>query len=245
MLRYTDHVGSDVETSLALVEGADVARGCPVRRFGMHAGMGHYPGWWWSSTMQDLVGHESLLERDRLMLADFDRDVTAVASQPFGITGRDGAIVRRHVPDYLLLRSDGTVQVVDVKSADQLARPEVADVFEWTSRLMAAKGWRYSIWSGADAVMLRNVRFLAQGRRAHLVDGTVAMHLVRQAREGMPLRDIVAETSQTLDVDRRLAQSALLVLLWHQVFGVSLQRPICGDTRIDNIREDRRAQFCA
>lgn len=121
VLRYADHVGSDVETSLASVDGADVARGRPVRRFGMHAGMGHYPGWWWSSTMRDLVGHESLLERDRLLLADFDPDVMAVASQPFGITGRDGEVVRRHVPDYLLLRSDNTVEVVDVKSADQLA----------------------------------------------------------------------------------------------------------------------------
>lgn len=32
------------------------------------ARMRHYPGWWWSATMGDHVGHESLLERDRLML---------------------------------------------------------------------------------------------------------------------------------------------------------------------------------
>ncbi|GAB4075369.1 hypothetical protein GCM10028781_01320 [Nostocoides australiense] len=74
------------------------------------------------------------------MLADFDPDVTAVASQPFGVTGRDGGVVRRHVPDYLLLRKGGVVEVVDVKSAEHLERPEVVEVFEWTSRLMVAKG---------------------------------------------------------------------------------------------------------
>ena len=73
-----------------------VVRGRPVRGFSWYAGMRHYPGWWWSSTRGDLVGYESLLERDRLMLADFDRDVVAIASQPFGITGQVGGSVRRH-----------------------------------------------------------------------------------------------------------------------------------------------------
>ncbi|OFE15184.1 hypothetical protein BA895_22785 [Humibacillus sp. DSM 29435] len=77
--------------------------------------MRHYPGWWWSATTGDLVGHESLSERDRLMLADFDRDVVAIASQPFGITGDTGDSSRRHVPDYLLRLAAGAVVVVDVK----------------------------------------------------------------------------------------------------------------------------------
>lgn len=95
-------------TALSAAGPGDVAHGRPVRRFGSYARMGHYPGWW-SATMRDLVGYESLRERDRLMLADSDRDVVVVAGQPFGITGRDGDVVRRHVPDYLLRRRDGSV----------------------------------------------------------------------------------------------------------------------------------------
>ena len=91
-LRYISREGGDVVTTIEAASAQDVARGWPVRRFGSYAGMGHYPGWWWSATMGDLVGYESLLERDRLMLADFDREVVAVASQPFGVSGRDGEV---------------------------------------------------------------------------------------------------------------------------------------------------------
>jgi len=151
--RYTPREGEDVVTALARARAQDVVQGEPVRSFGSHAGMGHYPGWWWSATAQDHVGYESLLERDRLMLADFDPAVTAIASQPFGISGRDGDCVRRHVPDYLLV-GPGNVTVVDVKPFEQLRRPEVAAVLSWTGRLMAARGWRYEVWSGrrGDAV---------------------------------------------------------------------------------------------
>jgi hypothetical protein len=44
--------------------------------------------------------HESRLELARLMLADFDRAVTAIAAQPFWLRFRDGGRVRRHVPDF-------------------------------------------------------------------------------------------------------------------------------------------------
>jgi hypothetical protein len=42
-------------------------------------------GSWWSSTTCSHVGFESLLERDFLMLADYDRDVVGIASQPFAV----------------------------------------------------------------------------------------------------------------------------------------------------------------
>ena len=110
---------------------------------------------------------------------------------------------------------------------------------------MVAKGWKYSIWSGADARMLRNVRFLAQGRRVHLVDRHVVVQLVHHARVGMSLREIVTDTAQLLSVDRRSVQSALLTLLWHQVFTVPLDGQLGGDTRIEDVREDRGVQLCA
>lgn len=136
-----------------------------MRGFRWYTGMRHYPGWWWYSTSGDLVGYESLLERDRLMLlADFDRAVVAFASQPFGITDRIGDAIRRHVPDYLLHLVDGTVVVVDVKPAELVDKPKVALVLDWTAELMAQKGWRYEVWSGAQEIRLTNVRFL--GARA-------------------------------------------------------------------------------
>lgn len=116
--------GTPVRTSLGDATATVVVQGMPVRRFGSYAGMRHYPGWWWSSTNKDLVGYESLLERDRLLLADFDLAVEGIASQPFGITGLVSGKERRHVPDYLLVGT-GDPTVVDVKPARLLARPEV------------------------------------------------------------------------------------------------------------------------
>jgi hypothetical protein len=116
-VRYCNAGGDEVTTSLERVEVCAVAAGELVREFSWRPKQGNYPGWWWSATMSAHVGYESLLERDRLMLADFDPGVTAVASQPFGLTGRDGDVVRRHVPDYLLVGPVGAPTVVDVKRA--------------------------------------------------------------------------------------------------------------------------------
>lgn len=87
MLRYVSGEGDEVVTPLAGADAGRVVHGRPVRGFGSHAGMKHYPGWWWSSTTTSLIPYESLLERERLLAADFDRKVVAIASQPFGLTG--------------------------------------------------------------------------------------------------------------------------------------------------------------
>ena len=63
------------------------------------------------------VVYESRLELSWLWLADFDPQVTAIAAQPMCLTGRDGDRIRTRYPDFLALRADGSVLVVDVKPA--------------------------------------------------------------------------------------------------------------------------------
>jgi hypothetical protein len=87
-----------------------------------------------------LVAYESLLEQDRLWLADFDPTVRCIASQPFRLTTREGSGSHRHVPDFLLEQADGSYTVVDVKPEDLLTTPEVAAVFAWTARLCFGAG---------------------------------------------------------------------------------------------------------
>ncbi|HNV41719.1 MAG TPA: TnsA-like heteromeric transposase endonuclease subunit [Ornithinibacter sp.] len=236
--RYTSRTGEDVVTTIEAAPGADVAHGQPVRRFGSYARMGHYPGWWWSATMGDLVGYESLLERDRLMLADFERDVVAVASQPFGLSGRDGDVLRRHVPDYLLLRRDGSVEVIDVKPTHLVDKPEVADVLRWTGQVLAERGWRYSVWSGADALRLTNIRFLAQGRRAHLVDAEAVRHLQAHGAVGRSVGEVLRAASRSNDFTSHSLRAGMTYLLWHQLWQICLDEPFDSTTRIDEIREE-------
>ena len=243
--RYVSSTGEAVITTLEQARSDLVASGRPVRRFPWHAGMRHYPGWWWSATIGDLVGYESLLERDRLLLADFDCAVMGIASQPFGISGRDGDTIRRHVPDYLLRMRDGSVVVVDVKPAELLEKPKVANVLAWTGRLLAERAWRYEVFTGCVPVRLTNLRLLAQGRHAKLSDDEGALSLLQVSAAGMPLSDASALAQRRSGLDRRWIRGALLALLWQQRLIVDLDRPLDGSTVIQGLEEVDRESRCA
>lgn len=72
-----------------------------MRRFRSCKGQRHHVGRWWTATTGAFVGYESWLERDRLVLLDFDRSTVGIASQPFWLfwTTAEGK-VRSHVLDY-------------------------------------------------------------------------------------------------------------------------------------------------
>ena len=85
----------------------------------------------------------------RLLLADFASEVVAIAAQPFLLRAPAGGRVRRHVPDFLLIHADQTVRVVNVKPAERLADPAVAEALAWPGELFEARGWGHEIWTGA------------------------------------------------------------------------------------------------
>jgi hypothetical protein len=85
----------------------------------------------------------------RLLLADFDPEVTSVYAQPCLLAGMAGGPARRHVPDFLLGLRDGTVRVVNVKPAGRLADPKIAEALAWPGELFRARGWDYQMWPRA------------------------------------------------------------------------------------------------
>lgn len=235
VVEFVSSDGTPTRTGLADADAAVVVEGLPVRRFGSYAGMRHYPGWWWSSTNKDLVGYESLLERDRLLVADFDPAVEGVASQPFGISGRVSGKERRHVPDYLLVGRGGPI-VVDVKPARLLDRPEVGVILEWTATVVAQRGWRYEVWSGEDPQLMENLRFLAQGRRPR-VDEHALQVLRESGKLGSPLSSALAGAGRRGDAAPSRLRSALLRLLWLQEWVVDLSVPLTPEAIIMKIEE--------
>jgi hypothetical protein len=100
----------------------------PWRTFRWFYGQQHYSGSYWASTMSAHVIHESRLELARLLMADFDASVNHIVAQPFMMQTSIGGKIRRHIPDYLLLTDGGPV-VVDVKPAELLDDPAVAETF--------------------------------------------------------------------------------------------------------------------
>lgn len=162
------------EECLPLTEAwsARLEDGLPVRRFRARKGQRHLSGLWWSATVGRHVGFESWLERDHVMLLDFDPRVVGIASQPFWLSWRDetGATVR-HCPDYFARRADGSAVVIDCRPVERRPDKDAAK-FDATAVVCAGLGWEYRLVGATDPVMTSNVRWLAGYRHPrHAVDG--------------------------------------------------------------------------
>jgi len=228
VVRYRGSDGRFVDTSLDRLPIDDVLDGLPVREFRSYRGRTHYSGWYWSATTGGHVVYESRLELARILLADKDSDVVGIAAQPFLVEGFDGERTRRHVPDVLLGHADGAITVVDVKAASRLDDPKVSAQFAWMARLCERRGFRFEVWSGADPVLVENVRFLAGYRRSALVVEELAPLVL----------DAAASPCTVGDVERRLAGTAwwgqvrpvTLHLLWQSRLSADLSRRLDGET---------------
>ena len=198
----------------------------PWRRFRSRRGQAHLSGSYWAATTGGHVVHESRLELARLLLADFDPAVLGIYAQPCRLEAQVAGKQRRHVPDFLLLSADATVTIVNVKPADRLADPRVAEDLAWPELLFAGHGWRYELWSGCDPVMLDNVRFLAGYRRREVVDDAAVDRAVAAVHDGEQLA--VAEQRLAGSGPRWAPRPALLAGLWRGRLTTDLSRPLSG-----------------
>ncbi len=229
-----DAAGCVSTCELAAVEAGRLAAGRPWRVFRWRQGQAHYSGWYWSATTGGHVVYESRLELARLLLADFDRRVVAIAAQPFLVTGNDGSRRRRHVPDFLLIGSDGLVTVVNVKPSEQLDKPKVADALGWAAATFAGRGWRHEVWSGASPVLLGNVRFLAGYRRGDRVDAQAVAAI--EGGVGGVVRVGAVEAALADQFPVEVCRPALLHLVWRGVFRAGLDdEPLSVATVLERV----------
>ncbi len=136
----------------------------PVREFRWTRGQKHLPGLWWSATTGSHVGYESWLERDHVMLLDFDPQVTAIAAQPFWLRWRDDAgRSRRHAPDLFARMADGSGVVIDVRPDDRIEEKD-AEAFDATEDACGLAGWGFRRVGVPDPVLTANVAWLARYR---------------------------------------------------------------------------------
>lgn len=226
-VRFQPADTADLEaTNLALVNTREVISGSPVRLPPSYKGQHNFPGLFWLATTRKTVVYESLLERDRLWLADFDPDITGIATQPLHLQGKDGSHLRRHVPDMLLEHRNGNFTLVDVKPKDKLSDQRVKDQFAWTGRLCRAKGWTYEVWTGAEPAVMRNLRFIAIGRRAQYLYPTLLDEVETLGQPGMTLAQV--EKAAGGLTDEHTLRMAVLALLWSHRWHVNLTVPLSG-----------------
>lgn len=232
-VRYRRADGVFMDTAFDRLPVDEVLGGSPVREFRSYRGRKHYSGWYFSTTTGGHVVYESRLELARVLLADRDRDVVAIAAQPFLMEGGDGGRVRRHVPDFLVEHADGRLTVIDVKAPWLMQDPKVVAQFAWTRAVCAAHGFGFEAWSGCDPVLLENVRFLAGYRRPELIDFDVARLVLAGACRARTLREI--EYGLGAPEYRGLARPAALHLLWTGALSADLSRALDADTVVEAV----------
>lgn len=230
---YNDIGGRDVET-------AAVFNGLPVREARAHRGQPQISGLWWTATTGSLVPFESMLERDRLILADHDTSVDYVLAQPLRLTTQWEGRTRRHVPDFLCRRPGRPPLLVDVKPAHRVDKPGVGELLQMTAAIADALHWEYEIWTGCDAVVMVNMRFLAGYRRPWLFSKPEleqALQLVQGADEagggaaGTSIRAVLAGAAPSVPV--AVLKPMLFHLMWTQQLLCSLLEPLNPDTWLE------------
>ncbi len=221
----------DVEVDIRL-EFEDVARvamsrlepgmldeAIPWRTFRMYFGQTHRSGVYWSATEADHVIYESQLELSRLLLADFDADVTHIVAQPFLMRAVVDGKRRRHIPDFFLATSRGPV-VVDVKPRWKVDDPKVADTFAWVRAAVETKGWTFEVATEPPPILVANVRFLARSRRRAYVSPSALDELRNLDLDGVTIGDALR---RVVTSPQPLARAALLHMLWSHELATNLE----------------------
>lgn len=185
----------------------------PWRVFRSRHGQAHYSGLYWSAVMCGHVGYESRLELAWLLLSDRDPRWRLLVSQPFQLVMTVDGRRCRHVPDFLAVRDDGLVTVVDVKPRHRLQDPDVASTFAWTRELVERQGWEFTVFSEPDPMLLSNVRFLAGYRRAWQFDVGLLEGLTGTLTAPKTFEQ-VERTASAGGTDHARIRTHLLHLLW-------------------------------
>jgi TnsA endonuclease-like protein len=198
-----------------------------VRGFRWARGQQHLPGLWWSVTNGSHVGYESWLERDHVMLLDFDPEVTAIAAQPFWLRWRDEAgRPRRHVPDLFARMADGSAVVIDVRPDDRI-EPRDAEAFDATRSACELAGWGFRRVGVADPVRVANVAWLARYRHQRCGSPDVARLLLKAFAESAPLMAGACAVGDPMAV-----LPALFHLMWQHALVADLAVRLTAETLV-------------
>ncbi|MCO6004926.1 TnsA-like heteromeric transposase endonuclease subunit [Actinoallomurus purpureus] len=219
---YLTPDGAQVRVPLTDAWSVRLESAPPARSFASYKGQRHFPGRWWTATEEGHVGYESWLERDHLMLLDFDPAIIGIASQPFWLfwSTEDRRKGRSHAPDYFARKADGSGVVVDCRPAER-RKPRDLAAFEATRKACGLVGWEYRLVGAPDSIVTANVRWLGGYRhpRHSLPEIATALGDAFHSPRGLLAgAEAVGDPIAVLPV--------LFHLLWRQELVVDLSVPL-------------------
>lgn len=201
----------------------------PCRKPGAYRTQRHYSGLYWSVTAGRLVWHESLMERQFLIVTDLRADVDLVVAQPFKLVWTVDDSPRRkrrlYTPDYLVRYPSGELEAVAVKSPagaysgiDQLLRAR---------EVLAQVDIPLTLWHGSEAEPT-NLELLSAFRR-----GTTELDALTDAR--LPK----LETPFSLHWLYRQQDPDLVAAVWRGIalgrLQVDMHEPFSNSTVVDSL----------
>jgi len=181
-------------------------------------------GAFWSSTENDLVLYESLLERQTIMLADFDTNIVGIISQPFRIVALVAGRRRFHTPDYALVHMDGEMEIVNCKPHDHVKKPAVVELHTWVEAVLGQAGLRHRVVSELPSQRATNLAFIAHMRNPRWLMSLPIDVVAAECVEAITLGALVDALAPALDAPTVIA--CVRALLWIQVLFVDLDAPI-------------------
>lgn len=198
----------------------------PVARPASYKGQRAYTGERWTATVARHVAFRSWLERDNLMLLDFDTDVVAIAAQPLTLLWQVGGRERRHTPAFFARLADGGALVADVYGA---AKPTArrAEARAALRDACAASGWALRQLSAPDPVFAANLRWLSGYRHPRHYAVNAADALLAVFRQPTALFQGAAAVGDPIAV-----LPTLYHLLWRQHLAVDLHAAVLGTASV-------------
>jgi hypothetical protein len=165
--------------------------------------------------------YESLLERDWMLLMDFDREVEWICEQPLRLRFLADGRPASHVPNLLAWRS-GTPELCDVKSTERVDDPRFQAQVRATEQACAEAGFGYRVLSEPDPQLLMNVRWLAGFREPPPdLDGERTRMLSVLVGGRTAISELLADAREPA-----LARPVLMHLLWSGDALVDVGEPI-------------------
>jgi hypothetical protein len=130
-----------------------------------YRGQKHLPGYFWLSQTLQLIWYESRLEMMILKTLDFEEKIKCIISQPINIEFTLAGKTYNHVPDFLLIRKDGSKFLLNVKPLRFINSAKNERAFAACADLCKELNWDYATRSEPNPVYAANINWLLGYRR--------------------------------------------------------------------------------
>lgn len=203
----------------------DFVLGHPTRDYSRRQSQRHKPVAVWTHTTHGHVHCESRLEREFVLLADFDPRVAHISAQPFTALWPNGFPLKKHTPDFGVLSPGLPALAVDVKTPAAAAKPANIARHALIRETLAAAGIIHIVWTGLPETVTSNLSSFSKARPDPHLALTYELELLRYWHPNVTVQELVRNAEQFSALDRPLALQVVRHLLWTGALRTDLNNP--------------------